>query len=302
MPLVALMIFAGELGMPTIVPMEVALLLVGGYAVPSLPFLLGGLLLVAAADLAGTMLFYMAVRTGGRRLIARLLRRHAVHGDGLMTRWRHRLHGYDVGLVCLGRAVPLARMYVPVGAGLAGVAPRDYLLGTAAGGTVWAGTPLVAGYLFRSDVRRIAANYTRLEHLLLMVLPAVAIAVTAAWWIRAGASGWARLRRSRAAIGVATAIGVAAYVAAAAVANDRAADSGVAALPLAVLVVWSGLLAGLATALLALAVSDLRAARAPERTRAGPIRTELVGTLAWAGLVGIVGLLMVALEWRYPGL
>jgi len=81
-PLVALMLFAGEIGIPTGIPMEITLLLAGAYAVHSLPELLFGLALVTVADLSGTTLLHLVARTGGVRLLTRLLHRHAAQPTG----------------------------------------------------------------------------------------------------------------------------------------------------------------------------------------------------------------------------
>jgi hypothetical protein len=64
LPLVALIVCAGELGFPTGVPVEIALLLTGAYAIHSVPMLLVGVILVAAADLLGTTSLHLIMRTG----------------------------------------------------------------------------------------------------------------------------------------------------------------------------------------------------------------------------------------------
>jgi|SRR5579884_2338055 len=305
LPLVALMIFGGELGLPTGVPMEVALLLVGGYAVPSLPILIGGIVLVTAADVAGTTLLFLAVRSSGWRLLARLLRAHTARGEEAMARWRQRLGGHDVTVVFLGRMLPLVRMYLPFGAALVAMSLRDFLLGAVPGAAVWAGTPLVVGFVFRADVRHIAAAYARFAHVAFFVLAAAALLVAAVWWIRSGASSWARLHRGRAACGLAAVIATVVFLVTAAIENDRAADLGSAALSPLTLAAWAMLLSAVALALLWLALSDLRVARTapaptPERRRLQS--SEVAGTLAWIGLLVVLGMVMLGLEWRYPAL
>ncbi|HKG24597.1 MAG TPA: hypothetical protein VKB09_03065, partial [Thermomicrobiales bacterium] len=105
------MIFAGELGLPTGIPAEIALLIVGAYGVHSVPGLIGGLILVAIGDLCGTMTLFMAIRTGGVRLLAIIRRRAGADpgSDDVFTRLRRRLHGHDSLAVFVGRLLPLAR-------------------------------------------------------------------------------------------------------------------------------------------------------------------------------------------------
>ena len=74
--IVALLILVGELGVPTGVPAELALLLTGAYAVHSLKGLVGAILLISLADIVGTMTLHMAARTGGASILQRLMKRH----------------------------------------------------------------------------------------------------------------------------------------------------------------------------------------------------------------------------------
>ena len=303
LPLVALMIFGGELGLPTIVPMEVALLLVGAYTVSSLPILVGGFLLVTVADVAGTTLLYLALRTSGRRLVARIVHWHGARGAGSAERWSQHGSRHEVAAVFVGRVVPLVRMYVPFGAAIRGLAPRPYLLGAVPGGAIWAGTPLVAGYLFSGDVQRIAVGYTRFAHALLFVLPAAAALAVAVWWTRSAEGMHARRSRGRAVLGLAAVAATGIYAAALMAENEHALAAGGAALPLSLMVAWMAALAVLALALLAVAVADVRAAgRHLSHHLARPWEREWVVTVAWAGLLVVLALVMVGLELHYPHL
>jgi len=296
------MIFAGELSLPTVIPVEVVLLFVGAYAIPSLAILGVALLLVTAADLAGTTLLYLALCSSGRRLVARYLRRHGERSSETADRWGRRGRGHDVALVFVGRMVPLVRIYVPFGAALRGLAPRPYLLGAAPGGAIWAATPLVAGYLFRADVQQIAAGYSRLAHTLLYALPIAVGLTVAAWWIRAAEEGWARLYRGRAALGLAAVVATGVYLATTVAENDRAADGGATALSLPLLLAWLALLTGLAGAVAGVALVDLRAGRRRPASQGTRREREVLITLVWVGLLAIIGGIMLGLELHYPRL
>lgn len=304
-PLVALLVFAGELGVPTGVPVEVALLVAGSYAIHSLPDLLVGLFLVVAADILGTTTLHLVARTGGVRLLSWLVRREGAGGVDIMERWRRRLGCHDVAVVFVGRLLPLVRMPVTVAAGLLRLRLRDFLAGAAPAAAIWAGLPLTLGYLFRADVGRFATRYTRFSHLFLVAMPAIGIIGGLAWWVRGGGSVRAKVRRGRSALGLAAVVGSVAYVVKTAWANERATDHGLAALPYPLLGVWLALLAVLALALLGVALADLRVAMRG-RARHGPLSRLVVGeiatTLAWVGLVAVVGAIAIGIELRYPAL
>lgn len=303
MPLVALLVCAGEIGVPTGIPVEVALLLAGAYAVHSLPALVAGVLLVALADLLGTTTLHLVVRTGGVRLMERLLRRHDARREDAIGRWRRRLGGRDAAVVFVVRLLPLARMWVSIGAGLLRVRFRSFLLGAAPAALLWAGTPLVLGYAFRGDVHRWEARYTTGAHLLLAALPAVGLLTGLAWWIGGGHSLRASVHRGRSALGLIAAVATTAYLVKLAWANEWAVEHGAAALPRPLLLLWLGILASLALVLLGFAYADLRAARLvrPPRDRAtGGAVAEFARTVLWLGLLGATGVIPFLMEQRYP--
>ena len=115
----ALVIFAGELGLPTGIPAEIALMIAGAYGIHSPAGLVGGLLLVAAGDLLGTMTLFLAIRTGGVRLVSIIRKRAGADptSEDVFTRIRRRLHGHDSLAVFVGRLLPLVRMPVTIWAG-----------------------------------------------------------------------------------------------------------------------------------------------------------------------------------------
>jgi membrane protein DedA with SNARE-associated domain len=304
-PLVALLVFAGELGVPTGIPVEVALLLAGAYAVHSLPALVAGVLLVAVADLLGTTTLHVAVRTGGVRLLTRLLRHHDGQREETMERWRGRLGGHDAAAVFVVRLLPLLRMWVSIGAGLLRIRLRSFLLGAAPAALLWAGTPLVLGYAFRADAHRFETRYTVAAHLIIALLPAVGLTTGLALWIRHVHPTRATFLRGRSVLGLIAAVATATYLARVAWANEWAIEHGSAALPRPLLALWLGSLAALALVLVAFAVVDLRAAAVVHRGFSAPayrLVAGLAGTLIWLGLLAAAGGIPVVLELRYPAL
>jgi membrane protein DedA with SNARE-associated domain len=303
LPLVALLVFAGELGIPTGIPIEVALLLVGAYAVHSLPALVIGVLLVAVADLAGTTTLHLLVRTGGVRLLGKLLRRHEAQGEESMARWRQRLGGHDAAVVFVVRLLPLVRMYITIATGLMRIRLRHFLLGAAPAALVWAGTPLVLGYAFRADVHRWAAHYSTGAHLLLAALPLIGLATGVVWWVRRAPSPRMALRRGRSVLGLLAAVATAGYLARLLWANDGAVAHGSATLPQPVLVVWVATMATIALCLLGFAYVDLRAAVRHRTAQVGRSwMNDLATTVAWAGVVAVAAAIPVVMELRYPAL
>ena len=302
-PLAALMVFIGEIGIPTILPVEVALLVVGGTAVGSFPALLGGLLVLIAADLLGTTILYSVARTGGVGLLRRVAPRLvSEHDDGVMTRWRRRLGNRDVAVVFVTRLLPLVRMWATVSAGLLRFCLRDFLTGAAPAAALWAGTPLVVGFLFRDHVARLAARYTQASHLLTLVVPAVVVVVVLGWWVWRGGGLRARIRRGRSVFGIGAAVVCILYLARAVMASNQAMEQGSGAYAYPLFLLWLIVLIGLAAALLVVAFADLRTARRsePHVPVSRLLLREAGTTLLWAVLVGLGGGIISVLEVRYP--
>jgi membrane protein DedA with SNARE-associated domain len=304
-PLVALLVFAGELGFPTGIPVEIALLAVGAYAVHTLPALIAAVLLVSTADLLGTTLLHLLVRSGGVRLLGWLFHRHGKRPEATAARWRQRLGDRDALLVFVVRLLPLVRMYVSIGAGLLRIRLRGFVAGAAPAALLWAGTPLVLGYLFRADVHRFEARYTASAHLLLAALPAVGLVTGLALWIGNAHPTRATLLRTRSVLGLIAAFATAGYLVRLAWRNEWSVEHGAAALPHPLLALWLGALALLALLLLAFAAADFRAAAALHvRTPAVPrrLRADLMGMCAWLSVLSLAGGIPVMLELRYPAL
>jgi membrane protein DedA with SNARE-associated domain len=300
----ALLIFAGELGFPTGIPAEIALLIAGAYGVHSFSGLLVGLLLVAVGDLLGTTTLFLAVRTGGVRLLTFVRRRAGVdpESEDVFTRLRRRLHGHDSLAVFVGRLLPLVRMPVTIFAGLSRMPLRTFVVGAAPAGAIWAGLPVAIGYALRGQVLAFAQRYTSASHVLIVVSPAIGLISAAVVWIRRGETSWSRLRRGRALLGFGVAGATAVYLAM--IAWDEARRRPVRVpLPSPVLELWLVALGLLAVALVGVAVVDVRQARSLQRDQrpgSETLLTEAALTTAWVGLVLAVGVLVLAIEHRYP--
>ena len=287
LPIAALMLFVGELGVPTGLPSYLALLIVGSLVIHSFPDLLLGVVLLSVVDVAGTALLHVLSRTGGRRILTRITVGREARTLAAMERWRRRLGGRDALAVFVLRLVPLVRLGVTVGAGLLRIRRRDFFLGAVPASVVWVGAPLSLGYLFRDDARAIEAAYAAVSRGLLLGAAAVVGTAVVGGWARAATTAVGRLRRVRAGIGLA--VGVV----------------GIGYLPDAAR--WNGQVGGLAAlgvpalALLASSYADLRAARRTRRVGSAPAAAGLAAvdkavTAAWAVAVAVVAAIVVALE------
>src|SRR5579872_1982293 len=111
--IVVLIIFAGEVGIPTLVPGEIAILLGGSQLVHSVPGLIGFWLLFGVVDIIACTSLHIACRTGGNRLLIRLLRfllPRAERHEDMIAGWRQRLGGRDSLVVFVTRLIPMFRL------------------------------------------------------------------------------------------------------------------------------------------------------------------------------------------------
>jgi membrane protein DedA with SNARE-associated domain len=185
-PLVALLVFITELGVPTGIPFEIALLLAGATTVHSLQGLVTAVAIVALADLAGTTTLFLIGRSGGRGLGTRLLCR--LGAMEAIERWRGRVGvspRRNVAIVVGGRLLPLARMPFTATVGLLRMPFRQFLVGAAPGAILWAGVPLVLGYLLRYRVQTVIDPIERVHHLGVFVIPAIVVVVIVTLVVRA---------------------------------------------------------------------------------------------------------------------
>ena len=204
--LVALIIFAGELGFPTLVPGEIALLFAGAHFIHSVPALVIGAIAFGLIDIVATSTIHVAARVAGNRLLLQLLK-YICPGDdrqrAMVERCRQRLHGRDSLVVLVTRLIPILRLYASVTTGLIRIRFRDFLLGAFPASMVWAATPLTAGYIFRRQIVGIEKQYGVMTYLIVASSVLMILLIVAGGWIRRAASPAATLCRLRLVVGLA---------------------------------------------------------------------------------------------------
>src|SRR5579875_989787 len=275
---VVLIIYCGEIGLPTLVPGEIALLLYGSQVVHSVPALIGALALFAFVDILATSTIHILSRTGGNRLLLRLMCRfHSNHQqhEETIARWRARLGGRDSLVVFVTRLIPMARLYASFTTGLIRIRLRDFAMGAAPAAVVWASIPLTLGYILRDQVGMVTSQYDVLiKGGIAFSVISVVVAV-AMWLIRR--AGWQpeTLRRFRLILGLAAVYGIGARLLLVVLFTQPQMPSAVAVPTLA----WVGVLSGVALGLVWIAAHDLRA------IRMGGHRIGTLSGLAWASLM-----------------
>jgi membrane protein DedA with SNARE-associated domain len=135
------------------------LLLAGAYLIGSLPGLAVAILVMAAAELTGTLVLHVIARTGGVRLLERMASDRQERVQATFDRWRGRLGGRDVAVITVLRLIPIVRMGTTVGTGLLGIRLRDFVVGAGVSAVIWTALPLGIGYAFRSNVTTITGYY-----------------------------------------------------------------------------------------------------------------------------------------------
>jgi len=262
-PLLAALILIGELGVPTGVPMELALLAVGAFAIQSPLALVFGILVLIVADVIGSTALHLAARHGSG-----FIARRFSSPDGKAQRMLDRLEGLvggrDLALVCVGRSLPLARMWVSLGTGISHIRFRNWLIGTTVGSSIWIGSLVLVGYLFRTSAVTIADRYSAYTAGAVFLMPALGLLAVAVVWIRRGHSIVAQLHRGRALLAVVSGTVALAFVA------FTAAESGwlptqhtLSTLEAALwaMPVWTRLLLGMGLFLWVAGVADLWSTR-----------------------------------------
>lgn len=170
-----LVTFASAAGVPTGVPIMVVLLMAGAYLVGSLPWLVLVILLIALAELSGTVLLHLIAKSGGGRLLDRLSSERQEQLNTTLDRWRGRLGGRDVAAIAVLRLIPVVRMGTTVGTGVIGIRLRDFVLGSVAAALIWTGLPLILGYTFRARLETLESYYAHTVSALPIVLGAMSL-------------------------------------------------------------------------------------------------------------------------------
>ena len=299
--IVAALIMFGEMGIPTGISAEVALLLTGAYAIHSVPELLAGIFVIALADLIGTTLLFLAMRSGGNSLVRRVLRRLHKDETASIDRWRKRLEAHQSRVVFAVRLLPLMRMYIAITTGLLRIRARAFVLGAAPAAAIWVGLPVAAGFALRTNVQELQARYTTVTHLVVLISPMAGAIGAIAWWIRSGATRSDRIRRVRVVAGFSTATAGAIYLATSTWILDHARARGQMLVDLDHLEFWMAALAASVIMLLVSGAGDLRlrsttiGALAPEAT----VRFNAIGgwrTVITTGAIAAAIAFLVLIE------
>jgi membrane protein DedA with SNARE-associated domain len=190
LPLVALIIFAGEIGVPTLVPGEVGLLIAGNQAIRSVPMLIVAIAIFGAIDLLATTTIHAASRTAGNRLLKaglnRICRRKR-SPEEMVGRWRKRLGGHDSAVVFVTRLIPMFRLYASIATGLIRVDVRRFLTGAAPAAWLWASIPLTIGFLLRSELGGLVSGYSTVMQFVIPVSIIMTLCTAVTMWHRRGA-------------------------------------------------------------------------------------------------------------------
>ncbi|MBL8127970.1 MAG: VTT domain-containing protein [Thermomicrobiales bacterium] len=179
LPIVTLVMFASATGIPTGVPVKLIMLFTGAYLVSSWQMLLPVILVMALAELGGTLVLHGIARTGGVKVLSRIASDRQARVQASFEQWQRRLGGRDVAAIAVLRLIPFVRMGTTVGAGLVGLKLRDFILGSAIAALIWAGIPLMLGYVFRANLADLEAAYHAAMTALPMTLGFVGLAICA---------------------------------------------------------------------------------------------------------------------------
>lgn len=159
LPIITLVMFASATGVPTGVPVKLIMIFTGAYLIGSWQMLLPVIIVMAAAELAGTMLLYGIARTGGVKVLAKIASERQARVEASLDQWRARLGGRDVAAIAVLRLIPFVRMGTTVGAGLVGFKVRDFVMGSVIAAVIWVGAPLTLGYIFRANLADVENAY-----------------------------------------------------------------------------------------------------------------------------------------------
>lgn len=280
--IVALIIFCGEIGLPTLIPGEIALLFAGSQFIHTPAALLAGIIGFGILDVVATSTIHTASRSAGNRLLMRVLRlimRDPDRAEATLARWRDRLGGYDSLVVFVTRLIPMFRLYASISTGLIRIRLRSFFIGVIPASFVWATTPLTLGYLLRNRIGNITHGYAAMMHSVILGSVAVTLLIFISWWMLLGSSSSFTPRRFR------VVVGVAAFLAALArlieLAADEAGHSYRFVIPsLPAVPVRVGVITLAALGLLWVAARDLSVLR----THREPRGIRGFSAVGWAGL------------------
>jgi membrane protein DedA with SNARE-associated domain len=298
--IVVLIIYAGEIGIPTLVPGEIAILLAASQLVRSIPQLIGLWILFSIVDIAACTSLHVACRTAGNRVLVRLLRLilpRAERQEDVVEGWRRRLGGHDSLVVFVTRLIPMFRLYSSVTTGLIRVRFRCFVAGAVPASMLWASIPLVLGYAMRSKIRALQQQFPDLIHYVIIGSAAVIVITSVSCWVRSAGTRSGSLRRLQTAFGLGAVGGALSRIVLVAIYGDKPLSDWFLLPPFSALIVWFTCLSLVAAGLLWLAAIDLRVFhRYRLRGRKGVMFT----TAAWMSLMLMFGALNTLASLQHP--
>ncbi len=283
--IVVLIIFAGEIGVPTLVPGEIAILIVGSQVIHSVPEFLGVWLLFGVVDIIACTSIHTASRTGGNRVLLRLLR-HLQSGEErreeTVAGWRRRLGGRDALVVFVTRLIPVFRLYASVTTGLIRIRFRDFLFGATPASMLWASIPLALGALLHAQLTGMERRYPQMIHFVILGSIVIVLVMALSWWIRRAGTQAGSLRRIRTVFGLGAVSGALSRLALMALYGDKPLSQWSLEPSLSALSIWIMCLSLVALGLLWIAARDLHVIRRHSHLRQG---VGFFSTGAWTGLM-----------------
>lgn len=288
---IALVICLGEMGMPVGLPAELIMMAGGALLANSIPELIWVIFLLTVADVVGTTVLHMAVRSGSP-WVFRILKRTQDQPGGSLQRWQARLGGREVTVVFVTRSLPMVRMWATIGLAIMQVRLRSFFLGAIPAAIIWTGLPVVAGYILRDNVRALESRYGAATNAVMLAIPVITIALWSAIWTFKGDNRHERIRRGRASLGVTVAAMGVAYMIALVSQNTWLVEYDEIPNPLPELAIRSLAVAGLTLVLLVFTVVDVRWIRRHLHGNSWHM-LDLATTLAWVGLIAAVATIAI---------
>ncbi|HZU14674.1 MAG TPA: hypothetical protein VFB58_17695 [Chloroflexota bacterium] len=282
---VALIIFAGEIGLPTLVPGEIALLIAGSQFIHSTWALIAAAIIFGIIDIISTSTIYTVARVGGNTVLRRILaliNQDAACCERKLESWRLRLGGRDWIAVFVTRLIPMYRLYASMTSGLIRIRYRSFVMGAGPASMLWAGTPLTIGYIFRARIGSLTGQYSSLVQIVIMSSVAIVVVGLAMHWVRSAGHRHAGVRRLRVLISLGVILLSDARLLWLVFLGKRFIGHGILAPSVPVFTCAVGLGSVVAMALLWTVVHDLRALR---QHHTAVVRITALGSVAWIALV-----------------
>jgi membrane protein DedA with SNARE-associated domain len=185
--IVALVIFAGEIGIPVLIPGELMLFIAGNELLTSPFALLLACVALAMVDFLASLTLYLAARGGGNFLLRLVLKRFSQDDkrpEDVLAGWRRWIGGRDEILVCAIRVVPGIRISGSMLPGLLGLPLRRFVGGALPASFVWASIPLVLGYKVREHSGVIGIPDTQVLPMIGLGLGLAILVAGSVWWVR----------------------------------------------------------------------------------------------------------------------